>query len=139
MKVLETAVGAVFASTRFSPSKNFHSRPGCRRKILSKEFWGWGWGSKFEPRLCLPLFGVCPLVSQKLVLSVPFFPGWQGSWGSRSKNFALEGPMEQMLVQGHSVRLPDEVWGSGISGIQKPENRDSQHMLNQHMGSFPEL
>ena len=29
-------------------SKNFHSRPGCRWKILSKEFWGWGWGSKSD-------------------------------------------------------------------------------------------
>ena len=25
-------------------SKNFHSRPGCRRQILSIEFWGWGGG-----------------------------------------------------------------------------------------------
>ena len=31
-------------------SKNFRSRPGCRRKILTKEFWGWGWGSKFDPQ-----------------------------------------------------------------------------------------
>ena len=30
-------------------SKNFHSRPGCRWKFLSKEFWGWGWGSQFDP------------------------------------------------------------------------------------------
>ena len=27
-----------------------NSRPGCRRKILSKEFWGWGWGSKADPQ-----------------------------------------------------------------------------------------
>ena len=26
--------------------------------------------------------------------------------------------MKQMLVQGHSVRLPDEAWGSGISSTQ---------------------
>ena len=31
-------------------NKNFHSRLGCRRKILSKEFWGCGWGSKFDPQ-----------------------------------------------------------------------------------------
>ena len=31
-------------------SKNFHSRPGCRWKIRTKEFWGWGWGSRFDPQ-----------------------------------------------------------------------------------------
>ena len=49
--MLEIAAGAVFAPTRFLLSKNFHSRPGCRRKILSKEFWGWGWGSKSDPQI----------------------------------------------------------------------------------------
>ena len=31
-------------------SKDFRSRPGCRRKVLRKEFWGWGWGSKSDPQ-----------------------------------------------------------------------------------------
>ena len=30
-------------------SKNFHSRPGCRQKILAKELWGWRVGVKFDP------------------------------------------------------------------------------------------
>ena len=37
-----------------------------------------------------PLFGMCPLVSQKLVLCVPFLLGWQGRWGSRSENLLDE-------------------------------------------------
>ena len=31
-------------------SKNFYSRPVADR-ILTKEFWGWGWGSKSDPQL----------------------------------------------------------------------------------------
>ena len=38
-----------FCADQVLLSRTFHSRPGCRQKILSKEFWGWG--SKFDPQL----------------------------------------------------------------------------------------
>ena len=41
--------GSSFCSGQVLLSKNFHPRPGCRRKILSKEFWGWGWGCNLDP------------------------------------------------------------------------------------------
>ena len=53
MKVLETAVAASFCPDQVLLSKNFHSRPGCRQKILTKEIWGWGWGSNFDPQVVL--------------------------------------------------------------------------------------
>ena len=56
--------------------------------------------------------GVCPLVLQKLVLSIPFFHRWQGSWGSRSKNL-LEGTMKQMLVQGQ-LEAPGRISTGGL-------------------------
>ena len=31
-------------------NKNFLPRPGRRQKILTKEIWGWGWGSNFDPQ-----------------------------------------------------------------------------------------
>ena len=48
---MEIAVGAVFCPDQVLLSKNFHPRPGRRQKILRKEFWGWGWGSNFDPHL----------------------------------------------------------------------------------------
>ena len=33
-------------------NENFHSRPGWT-EVLSKEFWGWEWGSKLDPHLKL--------------------------------------------------------------------------------------
>ena len=72
---------------------------------------------------------MCPLMLQKLVLSIPFFHGWQGSWGSRSKNL-LEGVMKQMLVQGQP-EAPGRSLGFGHQQHPKSENRDSQNMLNQ--------
>ena len=50
IKVLETAVGAVFCPDQVLLSKTFFSRAGCRRKILTKEFWGWGWESISDPQ-----------------------------------------------------------------------------------------
>ena len=62
-------MGAAFVPTnQVLLSKNFHSRPGCRRKILSKEIWGWGWGSKFEPQI--PLHGSVSLVVVVVVVVV---------------------------------------------------------------------
>ena len=39
-------------------STNFHSRPGCRQKILSTEVWGWGWGWKSDPQCWQDISGV---------------------------------------------------------------------------------
>ena len=50
--------------------------------------------------------------------------------GSRSKNL-FEGVVKQRLVQGHTPRLLDEVREPGISSTRKPENQDSQHMLQR--------
>ena len=44
----------------------------------------------------------------KLVLCVTFLHRWPGAEGSRSKNL-LEGVLKEMLVQGYTPRLLDEV------------------------------
>ena len=66
--------------------------------------------------------GPCPLVLQKLVPCVPFLHRWQGAGGSRSKNL-LEGVMKEILVQGHTLRLLDEVPEPRISNIRNQKTR----------------
>ena len=77
-------------------------------------------------------------VAKKLVLSVPFFHGWQGRWGSRSKNFARRAH-EANASPGTQREAPGRSWRFGHQQHTKPKNRDNQHMLNQHRGSFPDV
>ena len=77
-----------------------------------------------------PYLGVCALVLQKHVLCVPILHRWQGSWGKQIQEF---------VRMGHTLRLLDEVQEPGISSTRKPETQDSQHMLNQPRGFFPDL
>ena len=58
--------------------------------------------------------------------------------GSRSKNLP-EGPLKQMLGQGHTLRLLDEARELGRHQHPGPENQDSQHMIDQPRGFFPEI
>ena len=48
------------------------------------------------------------------------------------------GNVQQMLVRGHNLRLLAEV-GSLAPAAQGPANQDSQHMLKQPRGSFPDI
>ena len=48
VKVLETAVGAVFAPTGSSLGR-ISIRTWLQTEILRKEVQGWGWESKFDP------------------------------------------------------------------------------------------
>ena len=57
--------------------------------------------------------------------------------GSGSKNL-LEGPLKELLVQGHNLRLLYEVREVGYHQHPGPENHDCQHMLDQPRGSFPD-
>ena len=82
-------------------------------------------------------FGMCPLVLQKLVLSVPFFHRWQGSWGADPRVLLKRGHKAN-ASPGRQPEAPGRSWGFGHQQHPKPENRDSQHMQNQHRGSFPE-
>ena len=50
MKVLETAVGAIFAPTRFSLGRISPFDTWLQTEIHTKEIWGWGWGSNFDPQ-----------------------------------------------------------------------------------------
>ena len=80
---------------------------------------------------------MCPLV-QQFVLSVLCFHGWQGSWGSKSKKFARRGH-EANASPGTEPEAPGRRLRFGHQQHPKPENRDSQHMLNQHRGSFSDF
>ena len=79
-----------------------------------------------------------PPVLQKLVLSVPFLHGWQRSSRSRSKNFARR-CREANASPGRQPEGPGRSLWFGHQQHPKPENQDSQHMLNRHRGSFPEI
>ena len=80
---------------------------------------------------------MCPLVLQKLELCVPLLHRWWGNWGQQIQEVARRA-MKQMLVQGNSLRVLDEVREVGHHQYPGPENHDSQHMLDQPRGSFPE-
>ena len=43
-----------------------------------------------------------------------------------------------MLGQGHTLRLPDEALEVEHHQRPGPENQDSQHMIDQLRGSFPD-
>ena len=49
VKVLEIAVGAAFCPDQVLLTKNFPFETWLQTEILTKEFWGWGWGSKSNP------------------------------------------------------------------------------------------
>ena len=57
--------------------------------------------------------------------------------GSRSKQMPT-GPMEQSASPGEESEAPRRRWNPGQEQRPGPENRDSQHMLNQPRGSSPE-
>ena len=40
--------GTNFFSDQVNLCKNFQLRPGCKGKILGKDFWGWGWWSNSD-------------------------------------------------------------------------------------------
>ena len=74
-------------------------------------------------------FRVCaPLCCKNLCCASRFCTGGGGAGGSRSKNL-LEGAMKANARPGHNLMLPHP----------GPENQDSQHMLDQPRGSFPDL
>ena len=60
-----------------------------------------------------------------------------GKLGAADPNL-LEGPSKQMLVQGHIMRLVNEAREVGHCQRPRQENQDTQHMLDQPRGSFPE-
>ena len=81
-----------------------------------------------------PSVGVCPLVfAQKR----PFFPQVAGELGEQIQELAQRGN-EANASQGTQPEAPGRTLGLGHQQHAKPENRDSQHMLNQHRGSFPD-
>ena len=79
---------------------------------------------------------MCPLVLQKLVLSIPFLHGWQGSCGHQIQANG-QWAMRQMPVQEHNLGFRDEAgsWGTSSTPDQKT---NIQHMLNQPRGSCPD-
>ena len=81
---------------------------------------------------------MCPLVLQKLVLRVPFSHRSWGIWAQQIQEFARKAMKTKMLVQVHNLRLLDEAREVAHYQHLGPENQDSQHMLDQPRGSFPQ-
>ena len=50
----------------------------------------------------------------------------------------VQGPMKQNPSRGEQSEAPRRRWKPGQQQHPGPENQDSQHMLNQPRGSFPE-
>ena len=81
---------------------------------------------------------VCdPLCCKSMCCTSRFWTGGREAGSSRSKNLP-EGLWKQMLGQGHTLRLLDEAREVGCRQHPGPENQDSQHMIDQPRGSFPE-
>ena len=47
-------------------------------------------------------------------------------------------PMKQNASPGEQSEAPRRRWKPGQGQHPGPENQDSQHMIDQHRGSFPE-
>ena len=94
--------------------------------------------SETSPKFLALLVGVWPLVLQNHVLCWSrFWTSGREAGGSRSKNLP-KAPWKQMLGQGHTLRLLDEAQEVRRHQHPGPENQDSEHMLDQPRGSFPD-
>ena len=113
-------------------------RFGLGRPGIWVRAWGsWKNSSPNHVRLILLslIVGVCPLVLQKLVLSVPVFHGWQGSLGSRSKNFARRGH-EANASPGTQPEAPGRSVGLWHQQHPKPENPGQSAHVESAQGVF---
>ena len=79
---------------------------------------------------------VCDLMLQKLVLCIPFLHRWGGKLGPAAPSTCPRA-LQQMVVLGHNLRLLDEA-GSLAPAAPRTRNKDSQHMLIEPRGSFPD-
>ena len=68
----------------------------------------------------------------------PVFGRVVGSWGQQIQEFARRA-MKPNARQGHTLRLLDEAREVGRHQHPGPENQDSQHMIGQPRGSFPDF
>ena len=80
--------------------------------------------------------GCAPIVLQKLVLCVLFLHGWQGSWEQQIQEFARRGKEANASPEARS-EAPGRCSGARHQQHSKPQNKDSQHKLNQARGCFP--
>ena len=80
---------------------------------------------------------MCPPVPQKYVLCILFSNGWWGSCGRRSKH-SVQRPVKQNASPGEQSEAARPRRKPGQEQNPGPENQDSQHMLEQPGGHFPE-
>ena len=71
------------------------------------------------------------------MLCVPFLDGWLGSWGQQIQEFARRA-VKANARPGHTLRVLDEAREVGRYQHPGLENQDSQHMIDQPRGSFPD-
>ena len=96
----------------------------------------WKQARKSFAILSLQASSACaPPVLYKHVLCVPFL---HRAAGSRSQAIS-KGPLSKMLAQGSNLRLRDQGGSRGRSRSQDQKNQDSQHMLEQPRGYFPDI
>ena len=64
--------------------------------------------------------------------------GWWGSCGQQIQ-VIVQGPVKQNTSPGEQSEAPRPRWKPGQEQNPGPENQDSQHMLEQPRGYFPEI
>ena len=67
-----------------------------------------------------------------------FCSGGSGAAGNRSNEMSM-GPWSKIRAQGNNLRLRDEGGRRGRSSTHDQKSLDSQHMLNQPRGFFPDV
>ena len=72
------------------------------------------------------------------MLCVPFLHGRWGSCGQQIQA-NVQRPIKQNVSPGEQSEAPRPRWKPGQEQNPGPENQDSQHMLEQPRGYFPEI
>ena len=84
------------------------------------------------------MVSVCDPMCCKTCAVCPVFERVVGKPGAAIPRICLKGHESKMLGQGHTLRLLDEAQEVGHHQHPGPENQDSQHMIDQPRGSFPD-
>ena len=82
--------------------------------------------------------GVCPLVLQKTCVVRPVFAQVVGELQAADPS-NVQGPVKQNASPGAQSEAPRRRWKPGQEQNAGQESQDSQHMLNQPRGPFPDF
>ena len=85
----------------------------------------------------LPHSVCAPLCSKNMGCASPALPGWWGSCGQQIQAMS-NGPLKQQASPGEQSEAPRRRRKPGQEQNPGPENQDSQHILEQPRGYFPD-